>query len=138
MCRAIYAVVVKQLDKIEFETLNMIYVENLWLYVCVSVSSLVLYNSCTRGDRIDEAAAGDIPLPHSRFARDTDRTETKSVQTATAVPSEQRHHDDRLYFEIPDWFKSINIHEESTPDRLNTNTDTDDASFTVDGAYKFR
>lgn len=132
----------------------MISITNLCLFGCIIVPSLLVLNNFVFVLAIAKsnanqmiAANGVGSLPHWRLARDTHQTKianiSKPVQTATALTPEQRARDDRLYFELPDWFVGIN--DTDTPTRLNTDTVTNAKSssklsnaITVGGAYNFR
>lgn len=135
----------------------MIFKRNSCWFGCVIVSSLVVLNNFVLVFAIAKsnvnqlnAANGVTSLPHWRLARDVHQTDIANIpnpaEISIAVTPERRVRDDRLYFELPDWFKSIN--DTDTPSRLNTDTVTDaplrsssskpNNSITVGGAYNFR
>lgn len=140
------------------------------VFGCVIVSSLVLSsnnlfvfaNAQSNFERMEEAAAMQVtrvPLFHSELGREDNKTEflnkQKSVKTADTVTPKPSTKDDRLYFELPEWFKGINTSAStpattttpSTPARINTELVSYETSMelinnnntiTVNGEYDFR
>lgn len=95
-----------------------------------------------------EATTKDSTLISDRLELSNNNNTTQSsVQMSTTVKSMERNHDDRLYFELPQWFKRLNktksveIETPTIPDRLDTDDHTDETAIntiTVDDTYTFR
>lgn len=135
----------------------MIFITNSCVFGCVTVASLMLLNNIVvvfaifnRNSNVirSKATIEDSTLISDRLELSNNNTTTQSssVQMSTTVKSMEQDHDDRLYFELPQWFKRLNktksvIETPAIPGRLDTDDTTDQIAIntiTVDDTYTFR